>query len=152
MGGQYLRQPRGLMPGRIINGEDPRFAERGRIGPCEVLQMDEKRLLQAGRFRATRPGSCLAWTLQQAGRQLPRYRIHRGKAIDKIFVVPGPHDRPLAFNAERGVERRDEREARFILAYQDTFPGVGLFFSPANSALATAWRCGSPRRYRYVGR
>src|SRR5215510_213346 len=152
MGGEYLGQPRGLMPRRIINGEDHRLAERSRIGPRDVVQMDEKRLLPAGCFRATRPGRCLAWTLHQAGRQLPPHRIHGGKAIDKIFVVPGPHDRPMAFDAKRGVERRDEREARFILAYQDTFPGVGLFFSSANSALATAWRCGSPRRYRYVGR
>lgn len=146
MGGEYLRQSRGLMPRRIINSQDHGFAERGRIGPRDVVQMREKCLLKAGCFRAARPGSCLARTLQQAGRQLPRHHIHRGKAIDEIFIVPGPYDRPMAFDTQRGVERGNEREASFILAYQDTFPGWGLFFSSANSALATAWRWGLPRR------
>lgn len=146
MGGKHLRQPCRLAPRRIINGEYHEIAKRGRIGPRVVVQMREKRLLQAGRFRAARPGRGLARTLQQADRQLPRRRIHFGKAIDKIFVVPRSDYRPMAFNAQRGVKGGNEREARFILAYQDTFPGVGLFFSSANSALATAWRWGSPRR------
>jgi hypothetical protein len=36
----------------------------------------------------------------------------------------------MAFDTQRGVERWHQRKARFVLAYQDTLPGLGFFSSP----------------------
>ena len=149
---EHLCDPCGLLPGRVIDRAQHGGAQCGRLRPCQIPSMPRKGLLQPCGLRESGLAAGLGGPVDQAGRQLSRHHLHRRKAIDQIFVVPGPHDRPRAVDAERGVERGDPWEAGFIWAHHDTLASWGLFFSSANSALVAAWRWGSPRRSRYVGR
>ena len=58
--------------------------------------------------QATRPGRRLGATVQQARRQLARHDVERRKAIDEGFLIPRPHHRALAFDAQRGAQRRHQ--------------------------------------------
>ena len=144
--------PCALMPRCGIKREEQGRAQRGGLRPRKVTPVSRKCLRQSDSFCEARAPCGLGGTLHQAGRQLPPHHMHCRKAIDAVLLIPGPHSRPRAFAAKRGVERWHQGKAGFVLAYHEALARLRLFFLSATSPLLSAWRWGSPRSYRSVGR
>ena len=102
MGGEYLRDGGHLMPRGVINREDDRLAQGGRISTCEVGQMSRKGVLEPDGFRQSALAFSLGRTLHQASRQLPGHHIERRKTIDLVLVIPCADGGAIALHAQRG--------------------------------------------------
>ena len=94
------------MPGRMINRDDDLERLPGRIGAGDIPEMCRKRHWQALLFAQTRLGFAARWLLQQAGGQLPRHHIERGKTVALVLVIPRADGGPIALDAQRGPYRR----------------------------------------------
>ena len=129
-----LLHPRPTMPGGIIDGDHDLRGNAYRIRACNISEVRGKSRLQPQLFALSRPRLAVRWLLEHTRRQLTRHQIERRTTIDLILVIPGAYDGPLPLHAEGGVERRDERKARFILAQQHARPRVRFFFNVANSS------------------
>ena len=76
------------MPGGIIDRDDNLGIRTGRIGVRNIPEVCRKRHLQALLFAQPRLGFAARGLLQQAGGQLPRHHIERGKTVDTHGLTP----------------------------------------------------------------
>ena len=65
--------------------------------------------------------------LEPTRRPWPRHQSERRKPITLLLVSPWPHPGPIPLHAEGRVERRDQRQARCVLAQPHARPLRRLF-------------------------
>ena len=104
------------MPGGIIDRDHDLGLGAGRIRPSDISEMYGKGRLEPLLF--TVPGLHLAvrGLVEQPRCPLPRHQIERRKTVDEVLVIPGAHHRAMALDSQGGMERRDQRKTRLVLA------------------------------------
>jgi len=126
---QDVLHTRSAVPWGILNGDHDLRTCAGRIHAGAVLEMGDKGRLEPLLFAVSRLGCAACWLLKQSRRQLPRHQMQRGKTLDLILVIPGPHHRTRPLHAQGDVERRDQGKTRFILAQQHALSLLGFFLT-----------------------
>lgn len=152
IGGQDLIHDGATMPRRIVNGDDDLVPGVSRVRPRNITQMRGEGELEAARFTLSGALYTLGRLFHQPGGQFASDDIQGGITIHHVLVIPRPHRGAMPFDAQRCAEGRGQGKAGFILAQEDTGPGVGFFLNASRSCCAVCCLAGSPRKYRYVGR
>ena len=129
MGRQGRIYDRPAMPGGIVNDDDHLRVDLSRVGPGNIVQMSRKGHLKPPRFAL--PGLLLdpSRLFHQPGGQCALGDIEGRVAIHQILIVPGPHHRPMPFDAQGGTKGWGQRKARFILTEQHTLAELGFFLT-----------------------
>ena len=104
-----------LMPGRVVDDQHDPGVVRGRIGTGHISEVFGKGLLQGAPFRH-RGCLRLPWALHQSGRQMAVHQVESAVKVEIGMTIQVAHEGAVPLDTQRGTERRDQREAGFILA------------------------------------
>ena len=116
MGRSDLIHPWPTRPRGVIDCDHALGIGAGRVRPSDLSEMHGKGRLEPRLFPG--PGLHLAVSglVEQPRRQLPCHQIERCQTVDEVLVIPASHQRAMALDPQGGMERRDQRKTRFVLA------------------------------------